>query len=181
MTCEDVKAKVYFKCLKHNDSSLLGVKEHQKVLTDLKDEFFKLRDDGISKSDLKNFVKTQALNHKLETLKLIQLVYQLIPLDDKRRKKLKGQLKDLGFKLTSEKAKDIENQFKSFIGQVKNQIQIAETNIVNKSDNKEQFSYERVIVSFEQVLDRPISEDISLSKFAEYERQVNNIIKKNKK
>lgn len=179
MTAEDVKAKDFFKCVRLGDAKYLNFENQDEVFKTLQDEFFLMRDNGADKNDLNTHKKIASLNHKLSLLYLAKSVYQDLPLDAERRKKIESSLKKIGFTLKENKnPKSINNQFSSFIGQIKNQIKIAELNILNKKENKGTFNYEQVIVAFESVIERPIAEDISLAKFAAYEREANIRIKK---
>lgn len=183
ITIEDVKAKDFFKCVRFGSSEYLNCENSDQVFKDLQDEFFLARDNGEDKSDLNTHKNIANLTYKLSVLELIKEVYQGLPLDQPRRERVEKSISELGYKFDfdGKDAKDINNQFVSWIGQVKNQIKIAELNLLNKGERDGNFQYSQVIVAFEAVIERPISEDISLSKFCAYERESNLKIKKLKK
>lgn len=174
MTAEDVKAKDYFKCVRLGDSKYLNCKDHESVFVSLQDEFFLLRDNGEDKSDLRTHQRIELIKYQISVLSLAKSIYQHLPLDDERREKVEGNIKQIGFKFKDrDNAKQVETDFISWFGQLKNEIQLAELNLLNKGNEKQDFNYSQVIVAFESIVERSINEDISLAKFAAYEKEAN--------
>jgi len=171
----DIKAKEYFKAVKYGNTETIPEFER------INDLFFTLRDNGQDKFELKNNLTLSQLQFKLANVELAKSIYQSLPLDDKRRNKIIKALKDIGFTLKKGDAKSIDNQFRSFIGQIKNNIQIVTLNNTKETKNVKQLDYEGIIVAFELILDISIPESISLGKFVNYEKQAQRKIKEQEK
>lgn len=173
---DDIKAKDFFKSLKTGE----GISKED--LMHLKDQYFLLRNDGIEVNNLKTSIKISNLDHKLKVLELAKAIYQDLPLNDKRRAEVNRCVKDCGYSLKiTEKttSKDIDNQFRGFIGSIKNAIEINKLNLIEVKGAND-FNFAEVIVSFEMVLEKSISENISLAKFIAYEKMANKVIERQK-
>jgi len=171
----DIKAKDYFKAVKYGNTETIPDFER------INDLFFTLRNNGQDKFELKNSLILGQLHFKLANVELAKSIYQSLPLDDKRRDKIIDALKLVGFTLKKGDAKSIDNQFRSFIGQIKNNIQIVSLNNTKKTKNVKELDYEGIIVAFELILDISIPESISLGKFVNYEKQAQRKIKEQQK
>jgi len=171
----DIKAKDYFKAVKYGNTETIP--EFDRI----NDLFFILRDNGQDKFELKNNLTLSQLHFKLSNVELAKSIYQTLPLDDKRRDKIIDALKLVGFTLKKGDAKSIDNQFRSFIGQIKNNIQIVSLNNTKESKDVKELDYEGIIVAFELILDISIPESISLGKFVNYEKQAQRKIKEQQK
>jgi hypothetical protein len=174
---DDIKAKDFFKALKTGE----GISKED--LIRLKDEYFLARNDGIEKNNLNISKKLALLTHKLAVLEFAKILYQELPLNDKRRAEVNKCLKECGYtlKITENTTpKQIDDQFRAFIGSIKNAIEINKLNLIEIKGTND-FNFAEVIVSFEMVLEKSISEDISLAKFIAYEKMANKIIEKRSK
>jgi len=171
----DIKAKDYFKAVKYGNTETIPEFER------INDLFFTLRDNGQDKFELKNNLTLSQLHFKLSNVELAKSIYQDLPLDDKRRDKIIKSLKLIGFTLKKGDAKNIDNQFRSFIGQIKNNIQIVTLNNTKETKNVKELDYEGIIVAFELILDISIPESISLGKFVNYEKMAQRKIKEQQK
>jgi hypothetical protein len=174
---DDIKAKDFFKALKSGE----GISKEN--LIRLKDEYFLARNDGIERNNLNISKKITLLTHKLAVLELAKTIYQDLPLDGERRAKVSKSLKNIGFTLKiTEKttSKDIDNQFRSFMGAIRNAIEINKLNLVEIKGTND-FNFAEVIVSFEMILEKSIDENLSLAKFIAYEKMANKIIEKRSK
>jgi len=171
----DIKAKDYFKAVKYGNTETIPEFER------INDLFFTLRDNGQDKFELKNNLTLSQLHFKLSNVVLAKSIYQSLPLDDKRRDKIIKSLKLIGFTLKKGDAKSIDNQFRSFIGQIKNNIQIVTLNNTKETKNVKELDYEGIIVAFELILNISIPESISLGKFVNYEKQAQRKIKEQEK
>jgi len=183
MTADDISAKTFFKALNSNDSSLLEVDNHQECFIALKDEYYILRGDPITRNDMNTHKKIAQLRHKLSLLSLTKEVYQRLPLNSQQRDSLHSCLSDLGFKMDKSNPKEVDKLFNSWMSQLRNSLKVAESSFVKKSDEdntKKKFNFGEILVSLEHVIDRPIPEGCSLSKFIAYEKEAKEIIKRHK-
>lgn len=174
----DVRAKDYFKALKDKDQKIFKPKD----LEDLKDQYFLSRNDGVEKNNLNIAKQLSLLQYKLSILQLGKSLYQDLPTNSDFRQRIINSLAEIGYKLKINEnttVKYINNQFHSYIGQIKNAIEINKLNLVQIKGGD--FSFTDVIVAFEMVLDKSISEDLSLAKFISYEKQANKVIQQRQK
>ena len=177
---DEIKAKDYFKAVKQGKPDLVGGEDAFIRINDL---YFLARNSQKDKTDLNNKLSLSNLQYHLQVLKTSKVVYQRLYLDDHRRKQIESYLKRIGFEIKhkdiqgDEKAKDIDRQFQVAIGKVKNKIEIKKLNLHDETSEGKDINFSEIIVSFEMVLEKSISEDLSLGKFIAYEKMASRKIR----
>ena len=177
ISIEDVKAKDFFKAFKHQDTSYLKHynKDHQKLFENLYDEYFKHRDNMEAKSNLSKQTRLENLKLKHKYISAIERIYLEFPLKSEQREKIEKNLINLGYKL---KGDDIKNKLARWKSELQNEINFLSEELKIKGGKADKFSFPELIVSFENVLERTIDENLTLAKFIAYEKTANEVIKK---
>lgn len=187
-TC-DIPAKLFFEIVDKADYSLLGFKtdaDNQKAFDKIYDEYFELTQSPRVKKDFEMRLQISALHHKITVLDTTLDFIVNFPMTVKHRLEIIDLLDEINIKI--DKEKDLVKQVNAIkhriVGSLNNKLKIQLSHFEKlQKKNDVKTTFEKMIVGFENVLDRTIDDNISLRKFIAYEQSVKEKIaqQKNKK
>lgn len=167
----DIPAKLYFKILETDDFTLLGgnsEEERDLAWSKIVDEDFEITKNTKVKTYLDKRCKIEALKLHIQAIKDNMYVLIYLPLTQTLKDDLISNLSELGCKWEDDKdiIDNCHRIAKSNIAILSNQVKIIEDAVSKKGTNIKT-SFEADLVSIENVLMRPISENVSLRYFRE--------------
>ena len=178
MELHEIQARTFFNILKQGDTSLLGVKDHAKEFEIIYDKYFTEHDNQKDKQNLQNLLQISKYRLKLSYIDTLLEAIKL-PRDMQHYELINNCLEAIGLKYKADDDNIVE-VLKQQAGIIWNELQIlnAETKAESKGDVT--YSFSDIIVSFENVLERSIPDDINLEKFISYQKTCKKITDKRK-
>ena len=184
---DTIPAKVFFKILENKDYQQLKPKPREKgleaVFIAIYDEFFIKSDNHEANEYLRLTKEISGLEYKIATLKQALHFYFYNRTTEKMRLDFIDALKT-GYNIIIDKElpfiDEVERVLNIEIGIIQNDLSVAKLEfkqMTNKSQNKA-FDYESQIVSIENVINRSISDVITLDKYIAYEKSAKQIVSK---
>lgn len=167
----DIPAKTYFKIIETDNLLLLGGnsdEERENAWSKIVDEDFEITQNTKVKTYLDKRCKIEALNLHIQAIKDNMYVIVYLPITEAIKEEVIRNLLDLGCKWENEKGiiDNCHRIAKSNIAILSNQVKILQDTVKQKSESIKS-TFESDLVAIENVLMRPISEDVSLRYFRE--------------
>jgi len=181
----EIPAKLYFKIIETNDLSLLGGEsdeQREKAWSKIVDEDFDISENSKIKQYLDRQCKTEYLRLNIQAIKDNMQVLLYTPTSESQKEELATILKELGVKIDIKKdiVEECHRVLKSDLGIMKNKL-----NMLIASEPKKQESIKRTfesdLVAVENILMRPLPDNVSLIYFREAVKSAKQKSEANKK
>jgi len=181
----EIPAKLYFKIIETNDLSLLGgenEEQREKAWSKIVDEDFEISENSKIKQYLDRQCKTEYLRLNIQAIKDNMQVLLYTPTSESQKEELATILKELGVKIDIKKdiVEECHRVLKSDLGIMKNKL-----NMLIASEPKKQESIKRTfesdLVAVENILMRPLPDNVSLIYFREAVKSAKQKSEANKK
>jgi len=181
----EIPAKIYFKIIETNDLSLLGGEndeQREKAWSKIVDEDFEISENSKIKQYLDRQCKTEYLRLNIQAIKDNMQVLLYTPTSESQKEELATILKELGVKIDIKKdiVEECHRVLKSDLGIMKNKL-----NMLIASEPKKQESIKRTfesdLVAVENILMRPLPDNVSLIYFREAVKSAKQKSEANKK
>jgi len=181
----EIPAKIYFKIIETNDLSLLGGEsdeQREKAWSKIVDEDFEISENSKIKQYLDRQCKTEHLKLQIQAIKDNMQVLLYTTTSESQKEELATILKELGVKIDIKKdiVEECHRVLKSDLGIMKNKL-----NRLIASEPKKQESIKRTfesdLVAVENILMRPLPDNVSLIYFREAVKSAKQKSEANKK